>query len=136
MTTRRNSKKRTALQTLICESKTHPSARWLYDRLKPAFPDLSLGTVYRNIRLLLEEGTLASAGVVFGEERFDGEPHPHPHAVCKRCGTIRDLPETAAAGANFAQAAEHGFTIDARNTVFYGFCADCKETTAKNAALR
>ena len=132
MPDRRHSEKREAILELIKSSKAHPTAHWVYERLKPRFPGLSLGTVYRNIKLLLGEGVLASAGVVNGEERFDGVPLPHPHAVCKRCGLILDLPESAAANLS---AVISGFVIDTRNTVFYGLCSGCKSgglTPGKN----
>ena len=128
---RKHSKKRDATLELIRSSKTHPQAQWVYERLKPKFPDLSLGTVYRNIKILLEEGDLASAGVVNGEEHFDGEPRPHPHAVWTRCGMIMDLTEEAEEAIYAHLPADlPGFTIDIRNTVFYGLCNGCSKKTA------
>ena len=126
MAGRRCSKKRDAVRELIRSSKSHPTAQWVYEQLKPRFPDLSLGTVYRNIKVLLEEGELASAGVTSGEERFDGEPRPHPHAICKRCGLIKDLPEIQT---NFPLIPD--FSIDLRNTVFYGLCYRCNNTGSR-----
>jgi len=124
---RRHSKKREAILELIRSTKAHPTAQWVYERLKPRLPDLSLGTVYRNIKVLIGEGALASAGVVHGEERFDGEPSPHPHAVCKRCGLILDLPEKEEIVLNSPFSTQiPGFSIDIRNTVFYGLCNGCK----------
>jgi len=80
------------------------------------------------MKILLEEGALASAGVVDGEERFDGMPIPHPHAVCKKCGLVIDLPESEI---NASLSLEiPNFIIDMRNTVFYGLCISCAETTA------
>ena len=117
---------------LIRSSRVHPSALWVYQQLKPEFQDLSLGTVYRNLKVLIEEGELASAGVVHGEERFDGEPSPHPHAVCKRCGRIHDLASPVVdtfAGSCKLSNALTGFVIDSRNTVFYGLCTECEKTT-------
>ncbi|MCL2381423.1 MAG: transcriptional repressor [Treponema sp.] len=128
MIDRRQSKKRDALLELVRSSKVHPTAQWVHRRLKQQFPELSLGTVYRNIKVLLEEGVLASAGVVHGKEHFDGKIDPHPHAVCKRCGLILDLAVEEVSA--HVPVTIPGFAVDARNTVFYGFCAKCKETTA------
>lgn len=121
MSGRKHSKKRDAILELIRASRAHPGAQWVYDRLRIQFPDLSLGTVYRNIKVLLEEGVLVSAGVVNGEERFDGEILPHSHAVCTHCGMIADLP---------TRETVPGFPIDIRNTVFYGLCNDCSKEIA------
>ena len=133
---RRHSRKRAAILELFRSSETHPGALSIYEQLKPELQDLSLGTVYRNIKILIEEGELASIGVINGEERFDGEPEPHSHTVCTRCGTIRDLPEKTETelSAHFPKEIP-GFIIEIRNTMFYGLCIRCKsdgcvETTA------
>ena len=129
MLERRRSKKREAILELIQSSKAHPNAQWVYGQLKPRFSNLSLGTVYRNIKVLLDEGALASAGIVHGQERFDGDTQTHPHAVCKGCGLIIDLPESIALNVDSSRVIP-SFTIDLRDTVFYGLCSDCKETAA------
>ncbi|MDR0313505.1 MAG: transcriptional repressor [Treponema sp.] len=117
---RRHSKKREAILELYRRGTSHPGAQWIYEQLKPIFPALSMGTVYRNIRILIDEGVLASVGVINGEERFDGEPLPHAHAVCTCCGTIVDLPDRMEA------LTVPGFVVDIRNTVLYGLCSECK----------
>ncbi|AEF82867.1 Fur family transcriptional regulator [Leadbettera azotonutricia] len=128
---RKHSKKRDAILGLIRATETHPGAQWVYDQLKPSIPDLSLGTVYRNIAIFKEEGLVESVGVVSGEERFDADTSPHPHAVCKKCGKVTDLSEEVQAELirNFSVNIP-GFSIDKRNTVFYGICMECNEETA------
>ena len=127
MPDRRQSKKRDAILELIRSSKTHPKAQWVYEQLKDQFPDLSLGTVYRNIKILTGEGALASLGVVQGEERFDGIPSPHSHVICVRCGRIADLEDTVSFSLSSSFPKEiNGYTIDLRKTVFYGLCGGCK----------
>jgi len=130
MQARKYSKKRNAILGLIRSSKAHPQAQWVYERLKPEFPDLSLGTVYRNIKVLLEENALASVGVVQGEERFDGDSRPHAHAICRRCGMIVDLGEASTQINAYIPAIPPGFAIDIRRTVFYGLCGECSKETA------
>jgi len=130
MLERRHSKKRDAVLEFIRSSTIHPTAKRVYEQLKPRLPDLSLGTVYRNIKVLKDEGHLSSAGIVQGEERFEGNPDPHPHAVCKCCGLIIDVPpdEKAATGV-WHSVSIPGFTADFRDTVFYGSCSLCTKTT-------
>ena len=72
----RYSKKREALLQIIQDTECHPSAEWLYQTLKPQHPDLSLGTVYRNLQFFREQGIIKSVGVVNGQERFDAETAP------------------------------------------------------------
>jgi Fur family peroxide stress response transcriptional regulator len=125
---RKHSKKRDEILTLIRSTASHPSARWVYERLKPGIPALSLGTVYRNISVFREEGKLISLGVVQGEERFDGRVEPHPHFVCSRCGKVIDIPgisnEILEDMGEIGE--ERGLMIEPARTVFYGLCGDCR----------
>ena len=124
---RKHSKKRDAILQAILSTKTHPGASWVYKRLKPHIPGLSLGTVYRNINVLREEGSVISVRVVNGEERFDGRKAPHPHFVCEQCGCVKDF--TKKAEANLKISIEiPKFVIDNRKTVFYGLCRTCAES--------
>ena len=88
---RRNSKKRDAIYDALRVTVKHPSAEQLYELLKPEYPDLSLGTVYRNLGVLLDEGKIVSIGKVDGEERFDAATHDHAHFVCSKCGAVIDV---------------------------------------------
>ncbi|MGE4277314.1 MAG: transcriptional repressor, partial [Lawsonibacter sp.] len=56
----RHSKKREAILSAIRSTKSHPSAEWVYQTLKPTHPDLSLGTVYRNLLFFQEHGDIQS----------------------------------------------------------------------------
>ncbi|MDR2375472.1 MAG: transcriptional repressor [Treponema sp.] len=129
---KKHSKKRDEILDLIRSTSSHPSARWVYEQLKPLFPRLSLGTVYRNIRTFREDGDLISVGVVQGEERFDGRVQPHPHFICSRCGKIVDIEGSM----DKTQGMSEGFIppdlyVDHRKTVFYGLCGDCREADEK-----
>jgi Fur family peroxide stress response transcriptional regulator len=124
---RKHSKKRDEILAAIRSTSSHPSARWVYERLKPALPALSLGTVYRNISLLREEGELASLGVVQGEERFDGRVEPHPHFVCSRCGDVIDIKSFSNETFNGLKriGAEEDLHIDPLRTLCCGICGGC-----------
>jgi Fur family peroxide stress response transcriptional regulator len=122
---RKHSKKRDAILKIIRSTTSHPGAQWIYNQLKPSIPGLSLGTVYRNINLFLEEGSIISVGVVEGEERFDGRVNPHPHLVCCSCGCVADL--ECPGGRTNPDSGAGGFIIDYRKTVYYGLCRDCAQ---------
>jgi Fur family peroxide stress response transcriptional regulator len=125
----KHSRKRDAILGAIRSTKTHPSAEWVYWELKPSYPDLSLGTVYRNIAMLRDGGKLQSVGVVAGEERFDGAVEEHAHFVCEVCGAVLDVPEAGVARATELEeiSAAHGVTIARRQLMYYGRCAACAE---------
>lgn len=88
---RLNSKKRGAIYELLRNTKDHPTAEMIYNRLKPLYPELSLGTVYRNLAILTEEGLVVSVGKVDGQERYDARLDLHAHFVCSRCHRVTDI---------------------------------------------
>ena len=124
---RKRSKKRDAILACIRSTDIHPSAEWVYTQLKPRIPDLSLGTVYRNIHMFREEGSVVSVGVVGGLERFDGNTHPHVHCVCQGCGAILDVGaiEVPVDLTARAEAATGGQVTDCRLS-FTGRCPKCQ----------
>lgn len=122
MAQQRYSKQRELIYKTVMGAHDHPTAEMVYTMLKPDHPELSLGTVYRNLNLLADQGKLVR--MPFPVERFDGDLHPHHHLKCDRCGQVVDLclPYD---GALDAQAAQEGFTIHRHTTVFYGLCPAC-----------
>lgn len=88
---RNNSKKRQAILDALCADERHPTAEMLYHSLKPAYPELSLGTVYRNLSILVEDGEALAIGRIDGQEHYDGRIDPHGHFICRSCRRIFDL---------------------------------------------
>ena len=87
MPARKNSKKRQVILEALAATTAHPTAQELYQQLKPDYPDLSLGTVYRNLSLFAEEGDAMSVGVFRGQERFDARTNPtRTCTVCSAAG--------------------------------------------------
>ena len=70
---------------------SHPTAEALYMSLKPDYPELSLGTVYRNLSVLVEEGMAVSVATVDGQLRYDARTEPHAHFICRSCRSVMDL---------------------------------------------
>jgi len=127
---RKHSKKRDAILDCIRETKCHPTAEWVYQQLKPDFPDLSLGTVYRNIAMFKEEGIIQSIGVVNGLERYDINTKPHTHFICSVCGQVTDLDEVVLPAAVLEEAASGG-TITSYQLQFIGTCAACSSNPSQ-----
>ena len=122
-------RKRNAILSYLKETKCHPSAEMVYAHLKPEIPDLSLGTVYRNLSKFKEQGDIISLGAVGGVERFDGNTAPHVHFVCTDCCGVTDLsglpvPESLLTSA----AAETGGQIDSCQLTFTGHCSSCLDS--------
>jgi len=127
MRTRNHSKKREAILAKIRSTTIHPTAEWVYLELKDEIPDLSLGTVYRNIGLFKQEGQIVSVGTVAGQERFDGEISPHGHFVCTRCHAVIDVDTPAEQSEAAALLEKQGFQVSRINLTAYGACIQCLE---------
>ena len=120
-------KKRDAILTCLRNTTVHPSADWVYARLKPEISDLSLGTVYRNLALFKEQGLITSLGTVKGVERFDGNTDPHVHFVCGSCGDVADLMEVhLPADLAAAATAACGGCVETSQLIFTGKCRQCQ----------
>lgn len=132
---RKRSKKREAILDCLRQTNLHPSAEWVYRRLKPQIPDLSLATVYRNLALFKQEGTICSLGVVQGLERFDGDTSPHVHFVCTGCGRILDLPGLQLPAELASQAVQiTGGQVTGASLRFHGVCRHCATPSPAEAA--
>lgn len=126
--TRKHSKKRDAILECIRQTHSHPSAEWVYQQLKPEIPDLSLGTVYRNIAMFKEEGTIQSIGVVNGLERYDYNVAPHTHFICTNCGSVLDLENVELPAETVAAAEAHcGGAVVNYQLQFAGICSRCQK---------
>ena len=82
MATHKHSKKRDAILECVRSTATHPTAEWVYAQLKPQIPDLSLGTVYRNLALLASLGEIQKITCEDGADRFDPNTLPHSDPLC------------------------------------------------------
>ena len=122
------SQKREAIYRAICSSACHPSAEWLLTTLKRDYPDLSLGTVYRNIARFKEQGAVVAVAVVNGQERIDTNVEPHMHFICRGCGAVLDIEGELADDASLAQIEQrYGLKVESQNLLLYGMCAECRK---------
>ncbi len=122
----RTSKKRDAMLALLRSTHCHPGADRVFRELKLQYPDLSLGTVYRNLNHLCQRGLIRRVGTVDGQERYDGVITPHSHFICDRCGAILDLPEHSP-GRDWLEAVgvQYGFQAEGCEFIVRGVCRDC-----------
>ena len=119
-------RKRDAILQCVKSTDTHPSADWVYAQLRQEREDISLATVYRNLSLFKQQGTIASVGTVNGVERFDGNTQPHVHFICGRCASVIDLHQMAIPDSLCRQAAVHaGGAVEGCQVSFTGLCSRC-----------
>lgn len=124
---RRQSKIRQAIYEAVTKHPIHPTAEWIYRLLKPQHPSLSLGTVYRNLGILEEQGKIRRIASQGTADHFDGDLQPHFHARCRVCGELRDvfLPYDKGMDRQAQQAT--GFWIEEHSVVFSGVCPACRK---------
>ncbi len=103
--------------------KTHPTADMVYDSLRAEHPSLSLGTVYRNLSVLAENGDITPIYTGDNKVHYDGDTEPHEHFVCKSCRQIIDIFIKPQAPAEILQREE--FQIEEQRTIYYGKCKAC-----------
>ena len=121
-------RKRDAILAYLRQTDEHPSAEAVYAGLKTVMPDVSLGTVYRNLSLFKEQGLIQSLGSVRGVERFDGNIEPHVHFICESCGRITDLHQMQVPGELTETAAKlAGARVTQCQLTFRGQCGACGE---------
>ncbi len=123
----RDTKQRLALLELLASTKEHPTATWLYENLRKTFPSISLGTVYRNLSVLVEQGRVRVLRNGSGFDRFDGNVSEHNHVICTVCKKIMDIVSEIPAEAAVERSAEKesGFKIISHRLDFYGICPEC-----------
>lgn len=119
---RRFSQQREQIYQAVLQSGAHPTAEMVYGLLKPDNPRLSLGTVYRNLHQMVEEGRLTEiAGTTI---RFDAVTVPHAHFCCRDCGAVSDV--ALPYDPELDQLAETGgFMVQGHDLTFYGICPSC-----------
>lgn len=121
------SKQREALLTLLKSTRSHPSADWLYCELRKEFPNISLGTVYRNLALLADNGDILRITTDSGKEHFDGFTDKHYHFVCRHCDEIRDIDLPCAKMLDEQVEKSLDVEVKEHSLVFYGICSSCKQ---------
>ncbi len=89
----RYSKQRELIMDAVIENGSHPTADQVYKSVRQDHPNISLGTVYRNLNQLAEAGELLRIPIYGSKDRFDHNTHEHFHLQCTSCGAFMDMPE-------------------------------------------
>jgi Fe2+ or Zn2+ uptake regulation protein len=122
---RRSTRQRQLILDIVTASKEHPAAEHVYEIARRAIPAISLGTVYRNLRLLVEEGKLREVQFAGDVTRYDGFTSSHDHFYCRVCKSVLDLPTRPRGRRESELESQLGVTVERRTLDFYGVCAAC-----------
>ncbi|MHC5247864.1 peroxide-responsive transcriptional repressor PerR [Enterococcus sp. HY326] len=118
---------RYAVLEYLVEYHTHPTADEIYRALESRFPNMSVATVYNNLRMLTELGLVQEMKYGDASSRFDFSTHRHYHAICQNCGKIADFHYPSLDDVEIAAGRLTGFDIQDHRLEVYGICPECQE---------
>lgn len=120
------SRQRELVFNAVMEHKLHPTADFVYSFLRRENPNLSLGTVYRNLSLLAENGQIRKISIPHGGDRFDSRMDEHYHMVCQSCGGVYDIELHSLHSLDERIEQDTGFTVTGHELIVNGICTHCK----------
>ena len=119
----RYSRQRELITQIIKGRCDHPTADMIYETAREIEPNISLGTVYRNLKLLSDEKIIITLETEDKKIHYDGDLSRHSHFICQDCGKIIDLFKPAETPNELK---ELGLTVNGEKCIYYGSCNDCK----------
>lgn len=119
------SKQREAVLSVLRSTTSHPTAEWIYENTRLLMPNVSLGTVYRNLDNLLKVGEIIKVQGAFDKDRYDGNPKRHAHLVCDMCGAVLDI-EIDCEIDNKVMSMDSECLVKNYNLIYNGLCPSCK----------
>ena len=105
-------------------TRQHPTAEQVYDFVRKKLPRISLGTVYRNLMQMKEEGTVRVINSL-DRRRFDGNKEDHQHFICRECNQIEDIMMDTS---GHIKAAKMKYdNVHSAEINIYGTCTECSK---------
>src|SRR5690242_17638759 len=133
----RQTRQRDLVFRLVASTSGHPTADWIYAEARKFLPNVSLGTIYRNLQVLEREGRVRAIDSWGKPTRYDADLSDHYHFVCLGCGSISDLPKAANGDARVAPlVAGEGFLVTGHTLEFRGYCPGCAKEAKSKDVLR
>lgn len=122
------SRQRESIKNFLCSREDHPTADMIYTNIRKEFPNISLGTVYRNLSLLVELGEIKKI-TTDGADRFDARVTPHSHFICRRCGCLLDMTVPLENPVEQVNSQWNYGDVEECRMEFYGTCNQCKNNS-------
>lgn len=118
------SRQRESIKNYLHSREDHPTADMIYTSIREEFPNISLGTVYRNLSLLIELGEIRKL-TTDGADRFDAKTTPHSHFICRKCGCVRDVMNPLKNPEETENIFPELGIVEECRMEFYGICNSC-----------
>jgi len=123
----RFSEQRESILNVVLNSDNHPTADYIYSKLKKNYPGLSLGTVYRNLSLLSEKGLIQKISIPNHSDKFDKKLYQHAHMICDACGEVYDIDIDPIYNIISNISDQNNMLIKSYNITFNGICNKCND---------
>lgn len=123
---RKFSRQREEILAQLKDRKDHPTADMIYDGVRLVLPRISLGTVYRNLSLLSEEGSILRLRFRDGIDHFDYTSYPHVHFYCLDCGSVEDFDDTTLNLVHDSSMLSSDYQVTACHIHYEGYCPSCQ----------
>ena len=123
------SRQRESIRNYLSGTKEHPTADVIYHNIRKEYPNISLGTVYRNLNLLVEQGEIQKLSCGDGTDHFDYNTDEHYHFICTECRRVLDLEMESISHINIIAGANFDGIIEGSSTYFSGKCPNCKNSS-------
>ena len=105
----------------------HPSANEVFDMVRVRLPRIGLGTVYRNLDIMADNGVILKIDVGGTQKRFDATVEPHYHIRCTECGRVNDIDVPVQKEIEAMAAASTDYEVQGHRVEFFGICPDCRK---------
>lgn len=133
MKTVKFSRQRECIKQYLMSRKDHPTADMIYTAVKQEFPNISLGTVYRNLAFLVDHGEIIKLSCGENCDRFDANTQKHYHFLCSSCGQVYDLKMMPLDHIDVIAGENFDGMIEGHEAYFYGSCRSCHEKNEKTS---
>jgi Fe2+ or Zn2+ uptake regulation protein len=122
----RSSNQRSLVHQIVESAHDHPTAQAVFERARKRIPSISLGTVYRNLQLLVKQGLLTERKVDNQPARYEANRCRHYHICCSRCGALEDLSVPYQEVLDRRVQETVGYKLQGHRMEFYGICPQCQ----------
>lgn len=130
----RKSKQREYILDFLRSTDSHPTAQMIFDGIRDDFPNLSLGTVYRNLNILVEQGKVKRLQYGSTFDRYDADVDEHYHFICGECKKIFDLALEPKEDLEAMAEQLSGHLVQEHKIDFFGICQECRRKSAAKEA--
>jgi len=121
----KKTRQKEAILRALKSTNSHPTADWIFTEVRKEIPNISLGTVYRNLKLLKEKGDIVELDLCSNLSRFDSYTEDHYHFRCENCHNIFDLDIPVDHDVNKRVTADTGYKVTGHCLEFRGLCKEC-----------